>query len=445
MGQKVVTKGHDESEDERHYSVEELQQFIMRTRIGDPLPSDVIFKVAKLFSDEMTIENMSRSQLSLLCRYMGLTSYGGNEFLRFQLRQSINSLREDDRQIYWEGVDALNLLELKQACQDRGMRATGLTREQLRAQLLQWLELSVNKNVSVSLLILSRAFTLDKPKSSTESDAISEAIGQMDAEITRVALAEGVENVAKADLKTLTEMKLEAIQLQNELIKAESKEKQPSKKSKKVREVETPPEEIPEPIALDDIAKPFAKEEPMEDIAEELKVENEDDLSVSEVSEALESLSVLAASSSVESEKKQLEEIVQKQAQLTSEEEVRADFKEEVDTSEEEQEEEEEEVDQTSAILQERVAKMLDKLQKEVDSVEVSIGDKLKLLDADGDGVVSCNELRHAIQTGLKEKYSDDDVEKLLRKLDLDHDGIVTLEELNEVLTSTLAIKQQQE
>ena len=40
------------------------------------------------------------------------------------------------------------------------MRATGLTLHQLRTQLKQWIDLSVNKNVPLSLLILSRIFTL---------------------------------------------------------------------------------------------------------------------------------------------------------------------------------------------------------------------------------------------------------------------------------------------
>jgi len=41
------------------------------------------------------------------------------------------------------------------------MRAYGLTQLGYRRQLQQWLDLSINKNVPISLLILSRAFTLD--------------------------------------------------------------------------------------------------------------------------------------------------------------------------------------------------------------------------------------------------------------------------------------------
>lgn len=41
------------------------------------------------------------------------------------------------------------------------MRAYGLTQLGYRRQLQQWLDLSINKEVPISLLILSRAFTLD--------------------------------------------------------------------------------------------------------------------------------------------------------------------------------------------------------------------------------------------------------------------------------------------
>ena len=61
---------------------------------------------------------MSRSQLVMLCKYMGLVPFGGNDFLRFQLRNKINALREDDASIFFEGVDGLNLLELKQGTID---------------------------------------------------------------------------------------------------------------------------------------------------------------------------------------------------------------------------------------------------------------------------------------------------------------------------------------
>lgn len=207
-------------------SVDDVQHFMERVRMGRDIDEATVLKVAKLFSDELTTDNMSRSQLVSLCRYMGLPPYGGDNFLRFQLRSKINSLRDDDATIFFEGVDSLNLLELKAACEDRGMRATGLTMHQLRMQLKRWIDLSVNKNVPLSLLILSRAFTLEQTNESQIELAISEAISQMDSDVLQEALVAGAENKElAADRATISRLKLEAIQAQNDLIEMEIKEK----------------------------------------------------------------------------------------------------------------------------------------------------------------------------------------------------------------------------
>lgn len=131
-------------------------------RKGDTIDNDVLLKLARLFKDEVTLDNASRNQLVTMCQYMGLRPYGGDGFLRFQLRNKVRQLKNDDQLILWEGVSSLDLDELKQACADRGMRSTGLTKTGYRQQLTQWLELSVSKEVPVTLLLVSRAFTMPR-------------------------------------------------------------------------------------------------------------------------------------------------------------------------------------------------------------------------------------------------------------------------------------------
>ena len=75
---------------------------------------------------------MSRMQLVNMCRYMGVTPYGSEAFLRFQLRFKIRALKEDDQKIIWEGLDALTVPELREACQERGMRSTGISKMALK-------------------------------------------------------------------------------------------------------------------------------------------------------------------------------------------------------------------------------------------------------------------------------------------------------------------------
>lgn len=59
-----------------------------------------------------------------------------------------------------EGIDSLTVTELQAACRARGMRALGLSAERLKAQLQQWLELSLDEQIPPSLLLLSRALYL---------------------------------------------------------------------------------------------------------------------------------------------------------------------------------------------------------------------------------------------------------------------------------------------
>lgn len=81
-----------------------------------------------------------------------------------------------------EGVESLSYEELQQACRERGMRGM-LSKQALVKQLSSWLSLSLDKNLPVSLLLLSRAFTysasvdpthLRSVISSLSSDAVDE-------------------------------------------------------------------------------------------------------------------------------------------------------------------------------------------------------------------------------------------------------------------------------
>jgi LETM1 and EF-hand domain-containing protein 1 len=76
-----------------------------------------------------------------MARYMGIPSFGADTMLRIQLRMRVRAIKSDDRDIMWEGVSNLSLRELQLACQERGMRSAGLTRQGYEKQLTDWLEL----------------------------------------------------------------------------------------------------------------------------------------------------------------------------------------------------------------------------------------------------------------------------------------------------------------
>ncbi|XP_056322565.1 LETM1 domain-containing protein LETM2, mitochondrial [Danio aesculapii] len=124
-----------------------------------PSTKDIV-KFSKLFEDELTLEHLERPQLVALCKLLELQPIGTNNLLRFQLMMQLRTIKADDEMIATEGVSAMTVAELQAACRSRGMRSLGLTTDQLRQQLQQWLDLHLKENVPPSLLLLSRAMYL---------------------------------------------------------------------------------------------------------------------------------------------------------------------------------------------------------------------------------------------------------------------------------------------
>ncbi|XP_039289425.1 mitochondrial proton/calcium exchanger protein isoform X4 [Nilaparvata lugens] len=142
-------------------SAKQFAEFFERIRSGGGIATkEEILRYSKLFQDEITLDSLPRPQLMALCRVLEIQPFGTTNFLRFQLQMKLRSLAADDKMIQKEGVDSLDVGELQQACKARGMRALGMSEQQMRAQLAQWLQLSLDEKVPPSLLLLTRAFML---------------------------------------------------------------------------------------------------------------------------------------------------------------------------------------------------------------------------------------------------------------------------------------------
>ena len=61
-----------------------------------------------------------------------------------------------------EGVDTLTIQELQNACQSRGIRFMGVSPARMKMELQQWLDLHLRHKIPSTLLILSRAYTIDE-------------------------------------------------------------------------------------------------------------------------------------------------------------------------------------------------------------------------------------------------------------------------------------------
>lgn len=140
-------------------------------------------------------------------------------------------IKEDDRRILWEGLDSLNSLELREACTERGMRATGVSQFKLKAQLGEWLELSTAKNVPIALLIMSRALNLAASNNVSEvemgpEELLKSSISSLDRDTINEALVASASDSEEQQSLELRQRKIESLKRQQELIDEEIKRHQ---------------------------------------------------------------------------------------------------------------------------------------------------------------------------------------------------------------------------
>uniref|UniRef100_A0A2N9HA34 Letm1 RBD domain-containing protein n=1 Tax=Fagus sylvatica TaxID=28930 RepID=A0A2N9HA34_FAGSY len=200
-------------------TAEDLDEFINEFRRGGRVSNDEILGFAKLFNDELTLDNISRPRLVNMCKYMGISPYGTDAYLRFMLRKRLQEIKNDDKLIQAEGVESLSEAELRQACRDRGVLEFSSV-EEMRQQLRDWLDLSLNHSLPSSLLILSRAFSVSGKR---PEEVVQEAISSLPDEVVDTVQ---VTTMPSEDIVSERRRKLEFLEMQEELIKEEEEEEE---------------------------------------------------------------------------------------------------------------------------------------------------------------------------------------------------------------------------
>uniref|UniRef100_A0AAV1T6K2 Mitochondrial proton/calcium exchanger protein n=1 Tax=Peronospora matthiolae TaxID=2874970 RepID=A0AAV1T6K2_9STRA len=422
--------------EERKATASEVMSFVERAQRGEPLSSEETLQVAKLFNDELMLDNISRPQLVGMCRFMGVQPYGNDNLLRFQLRNRIRQLKKDDQDIIWEGLDSLNKEELQMACMERGMRATGLTRAGYVRQMRQWLDLSINKNVPASLLIMSRALNITATDNLEE--ALATSMSSMDEEVvTEVALA--AKASTEGETAEMRKLKLDSIRYQNEMIADEEKFRdEAQKKETKAKQAE------------DEAAATHAAAAGTQTVVEEAITDM-----IMEKAQAQLSVAASSAWSAVSGEKHEDAPVVPKSIEnIVSLEELGAleslAFKSLVEKERQtvgqlKQNKYDMDVEgllaagrigaqstenKTAGRMMKKLESMLSNLEVEIEEVDRHVGDRLNILDRDSDGVLSAEELRDAVMTILRKANTQEDVEWVISHIDEDNDGKIALEEL---------------
>lgn len=429
----------------------EFKEFFRKVRSTGEAPSTAdVIRVAKQFNNDITLDNLTRPQVVSMCRYMNINGFGTDNFLKHQIRNRLEKIRVDDMMIHAEGVDSLSTVELRQACQSRGIRISGTSPARLREELEQWIDLHYSNGISGVLLILSRAFNFEN-----KSDDIMNSLVT-----TLSSLPESLINEAELDVSAENatyKQKLEVLREQQELIEDEAdqeKEELQARKEKKEadeaakREKEEAAAEAkaaaeaqaaaeaaaaPESASAEPISAaapattvesataaqtatpetPAASSEAAQEAAiveEAAKIEDDAKMTKEQLMELAEALSILTAKSSIVKERDELQAL----------------FADNL-LSEAESKERPEETDSKTIALSKRVRSMIKKIDAQLEKYNERVGSSLNLIETNAKGQISLKDLKAALGV-IKHAPDADVIETLGKKLDVDQDGFVELD-----------------
>lgn len=399
-------------------TAEDLDEFLNKVRTGACVSNEEILGFAKLFNDELTLDNISRPRLVNMCKYMGISPFGTDAYLRYMLRKRLKRIKDDDKLIQAEGIESLSEAELREDCRERGMLGL-VSVEEMRQQLRDWLDLSLNHSVPSSLLILSRAFMVSRKLKPEE--AVQATLSSLPDEVVDTV---GITSLPSEDSVSERRRKLEYLEMQEELIKEE--EEKEEEEQARIKD----PTGIEEDIALKEMSIATARE-----AQEQARVQTQE--KQQQLCELSRALAVLASASSVSREREEFLRLVNKEIELYNTVVEKEGTDGEADAlkayrAAREESDNAAEVavgDKVSSALIDRVDAMLQELEKEIDDVDATIGDHWQLLDRDFDGKVTPEEVAAAAMY-LKHTLGNEGVQELISNLSKDRDGKILVEDI---------------
>ena len=420
------------------------------------MTNDDILKFSKLFNDEFTLYQVERAQLVNMCKFVGIAPYGTDTFLRFQLRNKLREIKNDDKLIYFEGLKNMTTSELRSAARSRGMRWES-DREDLIAQLEDWLELSLKNKLPSTLLLLSRAFVItaetrpEDAKTKAFQDITDTLASLPEDVVVSAAVDEGLATHTATNKEDYTK-RMEFLKREEEIIAEEAKETEAAEKetvaAKASEEIAEPADETIVKTPVADVAAsasaaPAAPAEVDDGVCEEEKASLQREKRAKRAARLSRLLTMVSDTSSVSVERAELMLLVKKgvdayadriDAARCASDEIAADqgaidhLTAEVDA---EAERSHELADQVSA----RVDKMLQDASKDIEEVEKRIGDKLRVLDPDSDGRITMKDLIRVRDVLGADTIDENDEIELVNILSglIKSDGTIAVEDLRKL------------
>lgn len=408
---------------------EEFKRFFRKVRsTGEQPTTDEIVNVARLFEDDLTLDNLSRPQLVSMCRYMNINAFGTDNFLRYTIRNRLADLGKDDKLIDAEGVDALSAAEIAHACTSRGIRTTNVSPERQKTELEQWIDLHLHRNLSGVLLILSKAFSFtERPDGSVDHlTSLKDTLSSLpDTLLDETELQLSSEEGFK--------QRLEVLQQQEELIEDEAEQEQEEEEARKARKLEQLEEEArlaaeQDAVREHEVAQgeqQKAQDMLPKDLADNVEAEKPEakkdvKMTTEQLGELGEALRILSAKSSVKKEREDLAKLM--------EDSVITDAHAEGSSASSDVTPEEKKEERKISALEKRIQKMIGEIDGQLEAYDAEVSHKLEKFDCP-EGRISKDNLRRAFAQ-IKHRPDDETIDALIEKLDVDHDGFVPLEDV---------------
>eukprot|EP00457_Paulinella_chromatophora_P001525 gb/GEZN01001527.1/.p1 GENE.gb/GEZN01001527.1/~~gb/GEZN01001527.1/.p1 ORF type:complete len:791 (-),score=154.83 gb/GEZN01001527.1/:492-2864(-) len=435
----------------RAKEAQDLMALLEKVRRGEHVTNAQLRDVAKLFKDDLTLDNMDRPHLVMMCKFLGLSPYAPSELLlRNRIRTHIEGIKMDDKVIAAEGIDNLTLHELRQASTERGMVSATLTEAGYKKNLKQWIDLSLNQKIPISLLILSRAFAVSERRPALEKSLKKTIASIEDDVVEEVIFAAGV-----ADNKASLEM----IERQQELIDEEEEDLLEHHEEKKITSETT---ELTQKLEL--VASQLSIMAQQSAVTEErLRLEqltreaaNQKRVQLREKLEQLEKELEAAAQSLVVEVDEPVMTDAKRPETIPVSTETAAKVPVEVVTSatpaaqvEPSSDRKEAETSNKAQQLASRVDSMIQRLNLDITDVDKSIGNRLNLLDLDQDGQLSTWELEEAVKTHFNvfttEAETKEAVTQLKNLCEKSGKFFISVEDLKEVVKNIKASQRAEE
>ncbi|GAV28351.1 hypothetical protein PMKS-001822 [Pichia membranifaciens] len=199
--------------------IADFKDFLIKLRNSksSEIKRDQLLRVAKMFKDDLILDNSPRGMLVALAKYINLRPYGTDQILRYRIRHRMLKIKADDRLIEDDGVDSLSIPELQQACASRGIRMFNATPGQMRQYLNEWLDMRLHEHIPSTLMIFVNAYTYGDVESYPSThEALKAVLSSLPVEVYH-------EQELQVDMDNATvEQKLKVLKEQEHLIQSEN-------------------------------------------------------------------------------------------------------------------------------------------------------------------------------------------------------------------------------